>query len=331
MPKTHSLGAFDEFNKGADVLPQDCQRTNTKMTNFWNGVLPAITTPFTDDDKVDHAFLRRHVELMLDAGCTGIVPLGSLGETATLRLEEKRAILETVVAAVGTRGGVVPGVAALSTADAVSFAQMAAAVGCHGLMVLPPYVYSTEWREMKAHVSAVIRATALPCMLYNNPIAYKTDFLPEQIAELAREHPNLVAVKESSADIRRIAAIRSLIGTRLHILVGVDDIIVEGVAAGATGWIAGLVNAFPRESVVLFELARQGRFTELEPLYHWFLPLLKLDTVPKFVQLIKLVQEEVGMGTAQVRAPRLPLTGEELDQVMRLIRAATSRVPSLPQ
>lgn len=327
---TRLLGAFDELLTSY-VLALNDQRTIPLMTIFWNGVLPAITTPFTADDKVDHAFLRRHVGQMLDAGCTGIVPLGSLGETATVRIEEKRAILETVVAAVGTRGGVVPGVAALSTADAVAFAQLAAEVGCSGLMVLPPYVYSTDWREMKAHVSAVINATNLPCMLYNNPIAYKTDFLPEQIAELAVEHSNLVAVKESSADIRRIAAIRSLIGSRLHILVGVDDIIVEGVAAGATGWIAGLVNAFPRESVVLFELARQGRFAELEPLYHWFLPLLKLDTVPKFVQLIKLVQEEVGMGTARVRAPRLPLTGDELDQVMQLIRTALSRTPSLPQ
>jgi dihydrodipicolinate synthase/N-acetylneuraminate lyase len=301
------------------------------MTTFWNGVLPAITTPFTPSDEVDHGFLSRHVGMMLDAGCTGIVPLGSLGETATLRTEEKRTILETVVAAVGQRGGVVPGVAALSTAEAVRFAQMAAEVGCHGLMVLPPYVYSTDWREMKAHVTAVISATNLPCMLYNNPIAYKTDFLPEHIAELAQQHANLVAVKESSADIRRIAAIRSLIGSRLHIFVGVDDIIVEGVAAGATGWIAGLVNAFPRESVVLFELARQGRFADLEALYHWFLPLLKLDTVPKFVQLIKLVQAEVDMGSSQVRAPRLALAGDELEQTTRLIRASIASIPPLPQ
>jgi 4-hydroxy-tetrahydrodipicolinate synthase len=159
-------------------------------------------------------------------------------------------------------------------------------------------------------------------MLYNNPIAYKTDFIPAQIAELAKELPNLAAVKESSADVRRIAAIRSLLGTRLHILVGVDDMIVEGIAAGATGWIAGLVNAYPRESVRLFDLAVAGRDPELESLYRWFLPLLRLDVVVKFVQLIKLVQEETGMGSARVRAPRLPLEGEELAQALKVIREA---------
>lgn len=299
-------------------------------TSFWNGVLPAITTPFNADGSVDHAFLTKHAGLMFDAGCTGIVPLGSLGETATLSFEEKEAILRTVVAATGTRGAVVPGVAALSTSEAIAFAKMAKAVGCKGLMVLPPYVYSSDWREMKAHVSAVIAATDLPCMLYNNPIAYKTDFLPPQIAELAASHPNLVAVKESSADIRRIAAIKALIGNRLHILVGVDDIIVEGIAAGATGWIAGLVNTYPRESVVLFEMAIAGKWKELEPLYHWFLPLLKLDTVAKFVQLIKLTQAHIGMGSARVRAPRMELVGAELQEAETIIKHAIATKPAFP-
>jgi len=298
------------------------------MSTFWNGVLPAITTPFNVDGSVDHEFLAKHVGMMMDAGCTGIVPLGSLGETATLTFDEKKAILQTVVKAVGSRGGVVPGVAALSTADAVAFAKMADAAGCHGLMVLPPYLCTSDWREMKHHVSAVIAATNLPCMLYNNPIAYKTDFLPPHIAELAGEHVNLVAVKESSADIRRITAIKSLVGARLHILVGVDDIIVEGVAAGASGWIAGLVNAYPRESVVLFQMACAGKTKELEPLYHWFLPLLKLDTVPKFVQLIKLVQQHLGMGSARVRAPRLELLGDELAGADRIIRHANLTKPA---
>ncbi len=300
------------------------------MKTFWNGVLPAITTPFNADGSVDHEFLARHVGMMFDAGCTGIVPLGSLGETATLTMVEKKAVLETVVQATAGRGAVVPGVAALSTDDAVAFAKMAAEVGCRGLMVLPPYVYSSDWREMKHHVAAVIAATKLPCMLYNNPIAYKTDFLPPQVAELASEHANLVAIKESSADIRRIAAIRSLIGQRLHILVGVDDIIVEGIAAGATGWVAGLVNAFPRESVVLFDMARAGKWRELEALYHWFLPLLKMDTVVKFVQLIKLVQQHTGMGSAAVRAPRLPLTGQELAEAEHIIRQALASKPEFP-
>lgn len=289
---------------------------------FWNGVVPALTTPFAADGSVDHAFLAKHSAMMMDAGCTGIVALGSLGETATLSAAEKKAILETVVKAVGKRGAVVAGIAALSTDDAVALAKVAERAGCAGLMVLPPYVYSSDWREMKHHVASVIRATSLPCMLYNNPIAYKTDFLPAQVEELAAELKNLVAIKESSADIRRIAAIKALIDDRLHILVGVDDMIVEGIAAGATGWIAGLVNAYPRESVVLFDLAMQGRHDEARSLYEWFLPLLRLDVVVKFVQLIKLVQEEVGMGSARVRAPRLQLAGEELAAAKKVIATA---------
>ena len=299
------------------------------MSNFWNGVIPAITTPFKADGSVDHAFLAKHTRLMIDAGCTAIVPLGSLGETATLGAGEKKAVLDTVVKAVGKRATVVSGIAAISTDEAVALARTAAQAGCGGLMVLPPYVYSSDWREMKQHVAAVIRATSLPCMLYNNPIAYKTDFLPVQIAELAVELRNLVAVKESSADVRRVAAIKALVGSRLHILVGVDDMIVEGIAAGATGWIAGLVNAYPRESVTLFDLAMKGRHDEARALYEWFLPLLRLDTVVKFVQLIKLVQEAVGVGSAKVRAPRLPLTGEELAQALKVIeRAKREWVPA---
>jgi 4-hydroxy-tetrahydrodipicolinate synthase len=300
------------------------------MNTFWHGVLPAITTPFLDNGEVDHDFLAEHVNRMMLAGSTGIVPLGSLGETATLSFDEKRAVLRTVVKAVAGRGAVVPGVAALATADAVRMAQMAEAEGCQGLMVLPPYVYSTDWREMKAHVSTVIAATRLPCMLYNNPIAYKTDFTAQQMQELAAEHPNLVAVKESSADVRRITAIRAVLGDRLHILVGVDDLIVEGVAAGATGWVAGLVNAFPQESVALFKLARAGRFADAQPLYQWFLPLLRMDVVPKFVQLIKLVQSRVDMGSATVRAPRLQLAGEELTQANWTITQALASKPELP-
>ncbi len=300
------------------------------MPSFWQGVLPAITTPFLEEGSVDHVFLATHVEHMMQAGCTGIVPLGSLGETATLALDEKRAVLKTVIRAVAGRGAVVPGVAALATGDAVAFARMAKAVGCSGLMVLPPYVYSTDWREMRAHVSAVMAATDLPCMLYNNPLAYRTDFTAPQMQELAAQHANFVAVKESSADVRRIAAIKALLGERLYVLMGVDDLIVEGVAAGATGWIAGLVNAFPRESVVLFELARAGRMAEATPLYHWFLPLLRMDVVPKFVQLIKLVQARVGLGHVRVRAPRLVLDGAELAEAQAAIELALATKPVFP-
>ena len=196
-------------------------------------------------------------------------------------------------------------------------------------MVLPPYVYRSDWREMKAHVAAIFKATKLSCMLYNNPVAYGTDFMPAQIAELASEHENFHAVKESSADIRRLAGIRALIGDRLSLLVGVDDLIVEAIPAGAVGWIAGLVNALPRESVALFNFARKGDFEKAYALYQWFLPLLRLDTVVKFVQMIKLVQAEVNMGTVTVRPPRLELIGKELEETLSIIRVALRNRPTI--
>jgi dihydrodipicolinate synthase/N-acetylneuraminate lyase len=277
----------------------------------WSGVMPAMTTPFDTNMKVDHGFLAQHAAWQLGNGCKGLVMLGSLGEGATLEHEEKLAILKTAIRVAG-EAPVVAAISSLSTKGAVQLAKEAEDAGCSGLMVLPPYVYTSDWYEMKQHVSTVIAATRLDCMLYNNPVAYKTDFLPNQIAELAAEHPNLAAVKESSADVRRVSAIREVLAERLRIFVGVDDVLVEGVGAGAVGWIAGLVNAYPAESVRLFELAKAGKRDEAFELYRWFLPLLRMDTVPKFVQLIKWVQEKAGVGSARVRAPRLELHGEEL-------------------
>lgn len=287
--------------------------------SMWQGVLPAITTPFDADEGVDHAFLAGHARRLVAAGCRGIVALGSLGEGATLRFDEKTEVLGTLVAAVGDRVPVIAGIAALSTDEAVELAQAADAAGCRGLMVLPPYVYRGDWHETRAHVTAILTATPLSCMLYNNPIAYGTDFLPEQVRELA-DHDNLHAVKDSSGDVRRITAMRALLGDRLTLCVGLDDAVVEGVAAGATGWVAGLVNALPEESVLLFEHALEGRHAEARELYDWFLPLLRLDTVPKFVQLIKLVQQEAGLGSERVRPPRLALEGAEREMVLALIR-----------
>ena len=292
------------------------------MTMKWEGVMPAITTPFKPDLSVDHEFLSRHAGWMVDAGCTGIVALGSLGEGATLQFDEKIDVLRTCVRSVGKRVPVVAAISALSTAEAVRIAKEAERAGCSGLMILPPYVYSTDWREMKAHVEAVLRATALSSMLYNNPIAYRTDFVPEQVAELADEHPNLHAVKESSADVRRVTDIGRILPGRLAIFVGVDDMIIEGIDAGAIGWIAGLVNALPAESVALFDAARRGDREKALAIYRWFLPLLRLDTVPKFVQMIKLVQEKVGMGSARVRPPRLELSGAEREETLSTIRTA---------
>jgi 1-pyrroline-4-hydroxy-2-carboxylate deaminase len=297
------------------------------MAMQWTGVIPAMTTAFREDLSVDEEFVARHAAWMVDHGCSGIVAAGSLGEAATLSEAEKRTLLRTVVRAVGQRVPVAAGISALGTAEAVRQARTAAEEGCQGLMVLPPYVYSTDWREMKAHIVAVLRATPLSCMLYNNPLAYKTDFLPEQIAELAGEFANLHAVKESSADVRRIMAIRCLVGDRLKLLCGVDDVIIEAVAAGAVGWIAGLVNAFPGESVALFKAARHGLDDKTFRLYSWFLPLLRLDVVPKFVQLIKLVQAAVNMGSARVRPPRLEVEGEELRQARQVIQAALEHRP----
>ena len=296
------------------------------MNLNWSGVIPAITTPFNADLSLDEALLAAHSRWLVAEGSVGLVPIGSLGESATLEPAEKRRVIETCIKAVGDRVPVIPGIAALSTAEAVKLAREAKAIGCSALMVLPPYVYSSDWREMKAHVRAVVTATDLPCLLYNNPIAYRTDFLPQHIVELAGELPNLQAVKESSADVRRVTAIRALAGARLQVLVGVDDAIVEGIAAGASGWIAGLVNAFPAESVALFRYAREGRTEEAFALYQWFLPLLRMDTMVKLVQLIKLAQQRVGMGSDRVRPPRLPLHGEELrDATATLDRALAAR------
>jgi 4-hydroxy-tetrahydrodipicolinate synthase len=292
------------------------------MTINWKGVLPAITTPFDSRLEVDYAFMQRHAQWLIDNGCTGIVALGSLGEGATLTQVEKTQVLAAIVKALNGRAPIVAGISALSTAEAVALAKDAAQAGCSGLMVLPPYVYPGDWRETKAHVSAILKATSLSCMLYNNPIAYGVDFVPEQIHELASEHENLNAVKESSSDVRRIAALRSIMSPEFRLTVGVDDGIVESINMGACAWIAGLVNAFPKESVELFNLAASGRHQETFELYRWFLPLLRMDTVPKFVQLIKLAQEEIGMGSARVRPPRLPLEGAELAEARATIRAA---------
>jgi 1-pyrroline-4-hydroxy-2-carboxylate deaminase len=293
----------------------------------WKGVMPAITTGFTQDLAVDHAFLAEHCRWLLENGCSGVVALGSLGEGATLAFEEKLAIVRTCVQAIGGRGPVVAAISSLTTSEAVALARAAADLGCDGLMVLPPYVYQGDWREMKTHVAAVFEATPLSCMLYNNPIAYGTDFLPEQIRELAAEHENLESVKESSADARRVAGIRALLDRRLEICVGVDDAVLEAVGVGAVGWIAGLANALPRESVDLFNYGVNGETDKAFALYRWFLPLLRMDTVPNFVQLIKLVQAEVGMGSARVRPPRLELVGEELNQTRKIIRDALRSRP----
>jgi 1-pyrroline-4-hydroxy-2-carboxylate deaminase len=291
----------------------------------WAGIFPAITTPFQPDLSVDYETLGAQARWMVECGCRGIVALGSLGEAPTLTREEKVEILKQARRSLSDKAPVIAGIAALSTAEAVWLAKEAHRAGVDGLMALPPQIYRSDWRETQAHLDAIFQATPLSCMLYNNPIAYGTDITPEQMVELRARHENFHAVKESSGDIRRITSLKHL--GPLAIFVGMDDVVVESVAAGATGWIAGLVNAFPEESVRLFKLAQSGPSAELDTLYSWFLPLLRLDTVPKFVQLIKQVQEECGGPGARVRPPRLELAGAERDEVVALTRRSLANCP----
>jgi 4-hydroxy-tetrahydrodipicolinate synthase len=291
--------------------------------------MPALTTAFDANLKIDHEFVARHAAWQVENGVSGIIALGSLSESATMTFEEKVAVVDTLVKAVDGKVPVVAAISALSTEECVNISQASHAHGASGLMILPPYVYKGDWAEMKAHVGAVLKATPLTAMLYNNPVAYGTDFVPEQIEELAADYANLAAVKESSTDVRRVTAIRALAGERLAIFVGVDDCIVEGISAGAVGWVAGLVNALPRESVDLFRLASAGKAKEAFELYRWFLPLLRLDTVPKFVQLIKQVQQELGVGSARVRMPRMEVRAEELAATQAAVRSAVANRPSV--
>jgi 4-hydroxy-tetrahydrodipicolinate synthase len=295
----------------------------------WAGVFPAITTPFGADGEVDEPLLGDHVQWLVDAGCRGVVALGSLGEGATLLADEKIRVLQACRAALGKGTPLIAGVSGLSTEECVALARAAERVGCDGLMVLPPYVYRGDWRETEAHFSAVLSATSLSCMLYNNPIAYGTDLSAADVAVLADRHSNVHAVKESSGDARRVTALHALLGDRLGLFAGLDDMIVEAAAMGARGWVAGLVNAFPVESVRLLDLALAGKADEARRLYEWFLPLLRFDTVPKFVQLIKLAQVEVGWGSERVRPPRLPLDGAEREAAIAVVRNCLATRPAL--
>lgn len=293
----------------------------------WTGVFTAITTPFHADGKMDEDHLASHSSWLIESGCTGIVALGSLGEGATLTFAEKVRQLEVLRSALRAGTPLVAGISGLSTAECVALARAAENAGCDGLMVLPAYVYPSDWRETEAHFSAVINATPLSCMLYNNPIAYGINLSPGNVVELAR-HENVHAIKDSSGDVRQLTAFREVLGDGLALFAGLDDMVVETTLMGGDGWIAGLVNALPVESVRLFSLAREGKVAEARELYEWFLPLLRFDTVPKFVQLIKLVQAEVGRGSETVRPPRLALATEERDAAMSIVRSCLERRPT---
>ena len=273
--------------------------------------------------------MARHTRWLVDEGVLGIVTCGSLGEGATLSLDERKRVFDTCFDAVGDRVAVASSISACSTADAVNLARHVEQRGGHGLMVLPPYVHRGPWFEIRDHVRTIIDATGLSCMLYNNPAAYGVDFTIDRIVELADLCGNLDAVKESSGDVRRLTALRCAVGDRIATFAGLDDMALQAGLSGADGWIAGLVNAFAAQSVALFELARAGERDKASELYRWFLPLLQLDTIPEFVQLIKLVQAEVGWGTERVRRPRQPATGDLRAHALGLVAQALANRPDL--
>lgn len=294
----------------------------------WQGVFPALMTEFHEDGSLDLDATRRHAALMIEAGCRGLVMLGTLGENTSLRPEEKSRILEAAVEVAAGRVPVLAGIAEYTTEFAIEAAKRAERAGVDGLMVLPGMVYEQDEREAITHFAAVARATALPIMIYNNPVAYKVDLKPSALAKLA-EIDNIVAVKDSSHDSRRMTDMIIELGERYLLFCGVDDLLLENVICGAVGWVAGLANAFPVESVRLFELARAGRLDEARALYRWFMPLLHLDTEKKLVQMIKLANQLCGTGREWVRPPRLPLVGEERARVEALVRHALATRPEL--
>ncbi len=293
----------------------------------WRGVFPALTTKFTGDDALDLDAMGRHLQFQLDAGVHGIILLGSLGENATLSQEEKRRVIEFFVNEIDGRVPVLACIAESSNREALALAAAGEQLGVDGFMVLPPMRYPSDRRETLAYFRAVEAATDRPLMLYNNPVAYGTDLLPDDFAELA-SHDGFVAIKESAADPRRIPVIRRLCGDRYALFCGVDDLALECFAVGAVGWVAGLVVAFPSETVRLHDLMTRGKWDEARALYDWFLPLLQLDIGPKFVQQIKLVEELVGVGSARVRAPRLPLQGAERAYVEQVVEQALASRPT---
>jgi 4-hydroxy-tetrahydrodipicolinate synthase len=298
------------------------------MEVTWSGVYPAVTTQFRADQSVDLEATAAHAEHLIRAGVHGLIMLGSVGENTVLDPAEKRAVLATAIEVVQGRVPVLSGVAESSTAGACRFAADAEAAGADGLMVLPAMIYKTDRRETVSHFRAVARASDLPVMCYNNPVSYGTDLTPEMFAELADE-PTLIAIKESSDDVRRITDLVNLVGERYILFCGVDDLILEAALLGVSGWVAGLVNAFPEESVRLWDLAAAGRWAEARALYRWFTPLLHLDVHVKLVQYIKLAQAMAGLGTETTRAPRLALEGEERKRIAAIIQASLDARPRL--
>jgi 4-hydroxy-tetrahydrodipicolinate synthase len=295
----------------------------------WQGVFPATTTQFGRDESLDVGATQKVVNALIEDGVDGIICMGTVGENCSLTAQEKRTVLAAVKEVTAGRVPVISGVAEYTTSLATQFAKDAERAGIDGLMVLPAMVYKSSHRETITHFRAVAASTALPIMIYNNPISYGVDVTVEMWADLA-DVRNIIAIKESSEDTRRIVDIQREYGDRFILFAGVDDIVLESLMLGAQGWVSGLTNAFPRESVALFSLARAGRYAEARELYRWFMPLLHLDTIPTLVQCIKLAEQLVGRGSEMVRAPRLRLEGEERAHVERVVKEALASRPRLP-
>lgn len=296
------------------------------MSVTWQGVFPAATTEFKADQSLDLPATAKHLDAMIRAGVHGMIVLGTVGENCSLEAKEKLDVIRAAKEAVGGRVPLLTGVAECTTTAACRFAIEAQKAGVDGLMVLPAMVYKADGREAMAHFRTVAQATDLPIMIYNNPVSYSVDITPPMFAELADEK-KFVAIKESSENVRRITDLRNTVGDRYLLFAGVDDLALESVMLGATGWVSGLVNAFPAENRLLWDLAKAGRYEEAVKLYRWYTPLLHLDTHVKLVQYIKLANAECGMGSEITRAPRLPLEGKEREEVLKIIRDAIRTRP----
>ena len=300
------------------------------MKSFeWKGVFPALLTPFTQGDEPDLPMFAKNLEAQLAAGVEGIILGGTLGEASVLSLEEKEKLVKFAIEKTNGRVPVVLNIAEGATREALKQAELAKQWGASGLMLLPPMRYSSDHRETVLYFSTIARATNLPIMIYNNPVDYKTEVTLDMFEELAKCE-NINAVKESTRDVTNLNRMINRFGRRFKILCGVDTLAMEELCLGADGWVAGLVDAFPRETVAIYKLVKAQRFNEAAEIYRWFMPLLELDIHPKLVQYIKLAAAEAGIGSEYVRAPRLALEGNEREQVLKIIRKAIAVRPILP-
>ncbi len=298
------------------------------MAINWSGVFPALTTKFTSDDALDLEMFKINLDAQLKAGVHGIILGGSLGEASVLTTDEKSALVKFAVEYVGDKIPVILNIAEGATREAVNQAALAKTWGCKGIMALPPMRYKSDDRETVAYFKAIANSTELPVMIYNNPVDYKIEVTPDMFAELI-ECENIEAVKESTRDVTNVTRMINRFGERLKILCGVDTLAMEELLMGAHGWVAGLVCAFPAETMSVYNLVKGGRIKEATEIYRWFMPLLELDIHPKLVQYIKLAETQEGIGTEQVRGPRLTLAGEERKRILKIINDSISSRPDL--